>query len=132
MNKLLFSAKTSSEKMPSSDSETIIALQRLLKERNEEILEKDKTITMLEKELDEKHAQIIYLKNEIDKFRQVVNPLTQKIIHKKILLGDELCMVEEEKAPNNGFRTKRQAISAEPLPGHGNEMQTVKIPKSLK
>lgn len=52
--------------------DTIHHLKQLLYERTEELKIRDETIALLEKELDEKDAQIRHLRNEIDKFRQVV------------------------------------------------------------
>lgn len=132
---------SSSTKMPTSDTETILALKSLLKDKIEEIKIKDETISLLEKELDEKDAQIFYLKNEIDKFRQVVRPLTQKIITKQITLTDEPLELLQKSFVNedeeggililNEPRIKRQAISAEPIRNDENQiMHIVKIPKS--
>ncbi|GLV39476.1 foraging [Carabus blaptoides fortunei] len=127
---------------PSTDMETITNLKQLLYERTEDLKLRDETITLLEKELDEKDAQIRYLKNEIDKFRQVVRPLTQQIITKQRLYSngqqDELWFspgVENTRVlPVNEPRIKRQAISAEPLNVTSSGMELlhiVKIPKSF-
>lgn len=118
--------------MPTNDTETILALKTLLKEKIDEIKLKDETITLLEKELDEKDAQIFYLKNEIDKFRQVVKPLTHKIITKQITLDEPLDEFKGKKLPTQISiepRIKRQAISAEPIENVNRHMTIVKIPK---
>lgn len=122
--------ETTVVEMPTSDSETILALKRLLSDKIEELKLREETITLLEKELDDKDAQIFYLKNEIDKFRQVVKPLTQKIITKQITLDDDLKETKICLAPTNEPRIKRQAISAEPLQHYGHEI--VKIPKCVR
>lgn len=97
-------------------------LKTQLAERTEELKKRNKQIEHLEKELDKKDAVIRHLTNEIDKFRQVVRPLTQQII--------------QHGSPQPGrrfddrLRTKRQAISAEPL--QSDELNIVKINKSNK
>lgn len=122
--------------MPGSEKETISALKSLLSDKIEQLKLKEETIALLEKELDDKDAQIVYLKNEIDKFRQVVKPLTQRIITKQIAFTEDSFDDEEflrkVLPPQVSIepRTKRQAISAEPIRSDGNQMQIVKIPKS--
>lgn len=121
--------------MPTSDTETILALKSLLNDKIEEIKLKEETITLLEKELDEKDAQIFYLKNEIDKFRQVVKPLTHKIMTKQINLDEPLDDFNGKKFPTQTSvepRTKRQAISAEPIRNDGHQVHIVKIAKSQR
>lgn len=122
--------------MPVSDDETILTLKKLLHDKTEEVKLRDQTITMLERELDDKDVLIRHLQNEIDKFRQVVRPLTQKIITKQIKLEDEalqddLYPEEVEDEEDKVYpRMKRQAISAEPLNSSGAaEMKIVKVPK---
>jgi predicted RNase H-like nuclease (RuvC/YqgF family) len=104
--------------MPPSETEVVQGLKKLLEDKNRELQLKEEMITLLEKELDDKDAIIKHLHNEIDKFRQVVKPITQKIITKQLELGDE--------RP----RIKRQAISAEPLNASASDLQIKKIPKS--
>ncbi|KAJ8968020.1 hypothetical protein NQ317_003931 [Molorchus minor] len=119
--------------MPPSETEMVTSLKRLLEEKNRELKLKEETISLLEKELDDKDALVKYLRNEIDKFRQVVRPLTQKIINKQLNLGDEPCIgsgtgnnkVQASAEP----RIKRQAISAEPLNSQGGDLHIKKIPK---
>ena len=95
---------------------TVQELKNLLAERTEDLRRRDKQIEHLERELDKKDATIRHLTNEIDKFRQVVRPLTQQIIHGSPQPG-------RRQEP----RTKRQAISAEPLQG---ELKILKITKA--
>lgn len=123
--------------MPTSaDTETVQALKKLLGDKNEELKLKEETIMLLERELDDKDTLIRHLQNEIDKFRQVVKPITQKILTKQINL-DEAALTESgfESPPAlavNEPRIKRQAISAEPLNSHGSEVKIVKISKSAR
>ncbi|XP_044253553.1 cGMP-dependent protein kinase, isozyme 2 forms cD4/T1/T3A/T3B isoform X4 [Tribolium madens] len=104
--------------MPPSEAEVVQSLKKMLEDKTRELKLKEETIALLEKELDDKDAIIKHLHNEIDKFRQVVKPITQKIITKQLTLGDE--------KP----RIKRQAISAEPLNDEFGDLQIKKIPKS--
>ncbi|RZC35135.1 hypothetical protein BDFB_003268 [Asbolus verrucosus] len=104
--------------MPPSETEIVQSLKKLLEDKNRELQLKEETIALLEKELDDKDAIIKHLHNEIDKFRQVVKPITQKIITKQLSLDD------------GKPRIKRQAISAEPLNDQGADLQITKIPKT--
>lgn len=72
-------------------------LKRLLYERTEALRRRDETVEALERALDERDATIRYLQNEIDKFRQIL----------------EFSMSAGPLGPEQ--RSKRQAISAEPL-----------------
>lgn len=126
--------------MPVSDDETILTLKKLLHDKIEEVKLRDQTITMLERELDDKDTLIRHLQNEIDKFRQVVRPLTHKIITKQINLEEDAFQEDfcEELEPQGDKvlqepRIKRQAISAEPLNSNGAvEMKIVKVPKTAR
>lgn len=110
--------------MSPSESETVNTLKRLLEEKNQEVKSKEEIITFLEQDLEKKDSLIKYLQNEIDKFRQVVKPLTQKIISK------QLSLVDDGKNQNlTEQRTKRQAISAEPLSKEEKELHISKYPK---
>lgn len=126
-------------------------------ETNEELLRKLKAHDALIKELSEKCIRLTHdmtyvqrksfakddrireLQNEIDKFRQVVRPLTQAMFERKRSDSyDEWASgglspgVESTRVlPLNEPRMKRQAISAEPLSAlAGMEGELVKIPKS--
>ncbi|XP_063243758.1 cGMP-dependent protein kinase, isozyme 2 forms cD4/T1/T3A/T3B isoform X2 [Bacillus rossius redtenbacheri] len=96
-------------------------LRQLLLERADELGRRDRAIEHLERELDRRDALIRHLRNEIDKFRQVVRPITQQIVGS----GDWLLDGVGAVVPS---RTKRQAISAEPLVVEDRNI--VKIPKS--
>lgn len=124
--------------MPISESDAIQALKLLLEEKKKELKSKDDAIATLEKKLEEKDNLIRHLQNEIDKFRQVVKPLTQRIITSQISLGDELWM-REHAAPGVENTTvqaliepriKRQAISAEPLNLKSGDWTIKKVAKS--
>lgn len=107
-------------------SETIEILRHMLHSKDEEIRAKDEALSRLENELREKEALIVDLRNEIDKFRQVVKPITQKIITKQLTLSDGI-----ERGRVVELRTKRQAISAEPLSNRSSDEYLItKIPKS--
>lgn len=96
-------------------------LERRLCERDEELRRREETIAYLERQLDEREATVRHLRNEIDKFRQVVRPITQQLV-----LG---LHEEPEWDPRKRLRTKRLAISAEPILG---DLTIAKVPKSAK
>lgn len=118
--------------------------KRMLFEKTEELKRRDQIIALLENEIDCKDASIRYLKNEIDKYRQVVQPLTKQLIdhHKSGTEGEEEGFVMKAPAgventrvlPIVAQRLKRTAISAEPLSSLNvdTEMKLVKIPKPQK
>lgn len=118
-----------------------LEMKRLVFDKTEELKRRDKIIALLENEIDDKDAQIRYLKNELDKYRQVVKPLTRQIIdsHRNGLDGDEerfvmkIPGIENTRVyPLGETRLKRTAISAEPLSAltQDHEMKLVKIAKS--
>lgn len=76
---------------------TLRDLQLALREKVEELRQRDSLIDELEMELDEKDVLIQTLQNELDKYRSVVKPTI--LPNKSLTLGG---------------RTKRLAISAEP------------------
>jgi hypothetical protein len=102
-------SKASSAAAPRHPMATLREVQRQLAERLEELRRRDAVIEYLEREVAERDVLIRHLKNEIDKFQQVVRPLTQQLtrVHRGALVP----------TPQRPVRTKRQAISAEPL-GH--------------
>ncbi|XP_039756565.1 cGMP-dependent protein kinase, isozyme 2 forms cD4/T1/T3A/T3B isoform X3 [Pararge aegeria] len=114
----------------------LFEMKRLVIEKTQEVKLRDRIIARLEDDVDEKDATIRYLTNEIDKFRQVVKPLTKQMFD--IQRND----VEEERVKTPGLentrilpvgepRLKRTAISAEPLSSMSQDNQMlIKIPKS--
>ena len=104
-------------------------LERRLAEKETEIIRRNEVITYLEKELDERDASIRHLRNEIDKFRQVVRPITQQLVCGYNTNSDPSSV---EWDPVERLRTKRQAISAEPIVGALGDLKITKIPKSAK
>lgn len=125
--------------MPPSDTEIVTSLKRLIEDKNLEIKMKDEHIRLLEKELDDKDGMIRHLRNEIDKFRQVVRPITQKIITKQFNFGEAVPLKEANGdgarralQPSAEPRIKRQAISAEPLNREEIDLHINKIPKSAR
>lgn len=141
-----------SKKMSPHEIEIINSYKLLLEEKNKEISKKDEAISQLEKKLEDKELMIKYLQNEIDKFRQVVKPITQKIMTKQISLGDELWSTNsnslsknrtrqeneidkelvEEPQIQEPSRIKREGISAEPVNLSKSDLQIRKIPKTSR
>ncbi|KAL5019132.1 hypothetical protein ScPMuIL_004854 [Solemya velum] len=78
---------------------TLRDLQLALREKIEELQQRDELIDELEEELDEKDEMIQKLQNELDKYRSVLKPATQRV-QKSVAIYKE--------------RSKRYAISAEP------------------
>ncbi|CAH1794820.1 unnamed protein product, partial [Owenia fusiformis] len=80
---------------------TLKELQLALREKIEEVQQRDNLIDELEAELDEKDEIIERLQNELDKYRSVLKPVTAQQNHIRFIDPKE--------------RTKRCAISAEPI-----------------
>lgn len=113
------------------ESETVNTLKRLLDEKNQELKSKEEFITLLEQDLEKKDVLIKYLQNEIDKFRQVVKPLTQKIISKQLSLLDDFPIPGSPRIQSSTEqqRTKREAVSAEPVSREEIDLQIKKFSK---
>lgn len=137
---LLHRRKIAAEMPSPSESEIVANLRLLVEEKCRELKIKEDTIHLLERDLLDKEALIRHLQNEIDKFRQVVKPITQKIITKQFSLGSDgefwtsphsdAAKVQQQV---NEPRTKRQAISAEPLNSQSsNDLHITKIKKSAR
>ncbi|XP_060850925.1 cGMP-dependent protein kinase, isozyme 2 forms cD4/T1/T3A/T3B isoform X4 [Rhopalosiphum padi] len=121
-------------------------LERELARRMSESRKKDEYIARLEHRLDERDASVRHLRNEIDKFRQVVRPLTHHIMAIQ-MSADDLVVYGNSgggggccnggdhhgHAAGSSFkgRPTRQAISAEPL-RTTDPLPIVKVPKSSK
>ncbi|KAL1497632.1 hypothetical protein ABEB36_008558 [Hypothenemus hampei] len=134
INKLVHRSK----KMSPQEVEIISNYKLLLDEKSKELLKKDEYIIQLEKKLEDKELMIKYLQNEIDKFRQVVKPITQKIITKQITLGDDVWNVKngtqnnQEEQAQEPSRIKREGISAEPVNLSKTDLHITKIPKTSR
>ena len=97
---------------------TLRDLQLALREKIEELKQRDELIDELENELDEKDALIQKLKVELDKYRCVLPPPP----------GVQQNGSSHPKAE----RTKRTAISAEPvqqLSAHDLRLSVTRVPK---
>lgn len=122
-------------------------LERELARRVSESRKKDEYIARLERRLDERDDSVRHLRNEIDKFRQVVRPLTQHIMAMQ-MSADDLLAYGGHGGNGGGCcngsghhhhgsaaafkgRPTRQAISAEPLRTN-DPLPIVKVPKSTK
>lgn len=95
------------------------------------------SITKLQEECSSKDATVGELRNEIDKFRQVVKPLTQAFLQQRAQNIDYEDInwnpgIESTRVlPTAAPRIKRQGYSAEPLSSMaGAEDDLIKIPKS--
>lgn len=123
---------------PESISELKKALSErdsLVKELSEKIIRLSHDLTYVQRKSFAKDDKIVELQNEIDKFRQVVRPLTQAILERK--RSDSFVEwtspgIESTRIlPLAEGRIKRQAISAEPLSNMaGMDGELVKVPKS--
>lgn len=95
------------------------------------------SIARLQQECHTKDALVVELQNEIDKFRQVVRPLTQVFLqHHKSECDDLNCNIGMESTrvlPAEYRRIKRQGYSAEPLTDLVEaEDKLMRIPKCSK
>lgn len=122
---------------PESISELKKALSEkdaLCKELSDKIIRLSHDLTYVQRKSFAKDDKIIELQNEIDKFRQVVRPLTQAILERKRSDSFEWTSPGIESTrilPLSEGRIKRQAISAEPLSNMaGMDGELVKVPKS--
>lgn len=110
-------------------------LERELARSESESRKKDEYIARLECRLDERDASVRHLRNEIDKFQQVVRPLTHHIMSMRMAADDDPPVYGGGGGgPQRGTfkgRPTRQAISAEPLRAT-DPLPIVKVPKSAK
>ncbi|XP_028990296.1 cGMP-dependent protein kinase 1 isoform X2 [Betta splendens] len=98
---------------------TLRDLQYALQEKIEELRQRDALIDELELELDQKDELIQRLQNELDKYRSVIRPATAQQVqaqqHSLVLQPDQ-------------HRSKRQAISAEPMACDIMDLSHVTLP----
>lgn len=95
--------------------DSIRDLKRLLYERTEALRQRDETIEILEKTIEERENLIRYLRNEIDKFRQIV----------------DLGMLQDLPL-NPAQRLKRMAISAEPMTNDSEPIKKYSKPQRYR
>lgn len=122
------------EQIPSDFQLQVKERDVLIKELSEKIIRLSHDLTYVQRKSLAKDDRIVELQNEIDKFRQVVRPLTQAFFERKrsdsydeYSPGIESSRIFSVLEP----RIKRQAISAEPLSSLGEiEGALHKIPKS--
>lgn len=121
-------------------------LRMILQEKENALLECQErnrffcqSIARLQEECQTKDALVVELQNEIDKFRQVVKPLTQVFLqHHKNDYDDLNCAIGMEStrvfpSTSEPKRIKRQGYSAEPLIDLLEaEDKLMKIPKSAE
>lgn len=131
-----------SNEIVSEKPETISELNKalndrdsLIKELSEKIIRLSHDLTYVQRKSFAKDDKIIELQNEIDKFRQVVRPLTQAILERKrsdsFVEWNSPGVESTRILPLSESRIKRQAISAEPLSSMaGMDGELVKVPKS--
>lgn len=96
----------------------------VVRELERELLRREEYIGLLERYLDERDNKIRHLQNEIDKFRQIVRPLTQQVI--------SLNNYWEDGYATPAAKMKRQAISAEPMAYFEKIPPITKVPKSQR
>lgn len=126
--------------------ETIREQNETIKELNDKVIRLSRHLNYVQRNLQAKEEQIVELQNEIDKFRQIVRPLTQKMFTRKKCscaddwnncisgIGDWSPGIESTRVLSVAEpRMKRQAISAEPLSSMvrvSQEDGLIRIPKS--
>ncbi|XP_055295808.1 cGMP-dependent protein kinase, isozyme 2 forms cD4/T1/T3A/T3B isoform X3 [Sitodiplosis mosellana] len=130
-----------------SDVEQIHEQNETIKELNEKVLRLSRNLNVIQRHLESREERIVELQTEIDKFRQIVRPITQAMVGQKKKcscmeewnncisgIGDWSPGVESTRVlPVAEPRIKRQAISAEPLSALAqisDEDGLVRIPKS--
>uniref|UniRef100_A0A182F5P8 cAMP-dependent protein kinase type II-alpha regulatory subunit n=1 Tax=Anopheles albimanus TaxID=7167 RepID=A0A182F5P8_ANOAL len=107
----------------------------LVRELNQKVIRLSNNLIYVQKESLSKDDRLDELQNEIDKFRQVVRPITKAMIEKRCSEDTFDAWspgVENTRIlPVTETRIKRQAISAEPLSSlAGMQGDLIKIPKS--
>lgn len=132
-----------------SDAELIREQNETIKDLNEKVLRLSRNLNLVQRNLQERDERIVELQTEIDKFRQIVRPITQAMVVGQQQrncncmdewnncisgIGDWSPGLESTRVlPVKEPRIKRQAISAEPLSALAdiNELDgLVRIPKS--
>ena len=93
---------------------TLREMQLTLREKLEELRQRDELIDELERELDEKDLLIEKLKTQLDKYKSILKLATEQEV--STTQNGHKCNCEEGNRPTTVpvVRTKRTAISAEP------------------
>lgn len=129
-----------------SNAEMIREQNESIKELNEKVIRLTRNLNYMQRNVTSKEEKIVELQNEIDKFRQIIRPLTQKVLERRKCdcldewndhisgIGDWSPGVESTRVlAVSEPRIKRQAISAEPLSAMvklSEEDGLIRIPKS--
>ena len=94
---------------------TLREMQFALREKLEELRQRDELIDELERELDDKDILIEKLKTQLDKYKSILISATELEETSSYKKGHK-ASIEENNRPCNvpAVRTKRTAISAEP------------------
>lgn len=146
-NEIASERSDSSSVQKTSDIELIREQNETIKELNEKVLRLSRNLNIVQRNLEAREERIVELQTEIDKFRQIVRPITQAMVgqQRKCNCMDEFndCIsgigdwspgIESTRVlPVSEPRIKRQAISAEPLSALAqisDEDGLVRIPKS--
>lgn len=135
-----------SSTVKTSDVELIREQNETIKELNEKVLRLTRNLNLIQRNLQSREDRIVELQTEIDKFRQIVQPITKAMVGKRSCdcmdewsncisgIGDWSPGIESTRVlPVSEPRIKRQAISAEPLSALAQiseEDGLVRIPKS--
>ncbi|KAG7217999.1 hypothetical protein INR49_020713 [Caranx melampygus] len=103
---------------------TLRDLQYALQEKIEELRQRDALIDELELELDQKDELIQRLQNELDKYRSVIRPATaQQVQAQQVQARQQNLVLQPDQ-----HRSKRQAISAEPMACDISALSHVTLP----
>lgn len=129
-----------------SDVELIREQNETIKELNEKVLRLSRNLNIVQRNMQGREERIVELQTEIDKFRQIVRPITQAMVGQRKCdcmnewndcisgIGDWSPGIESTRVLSvNAPRMKRTAISAEPLSSLAEiseEDGLVRIPKS--
>lgn len=130
-----------------SDIELIREQNETIKELNEKVLRLSRNLNVIQRTLEAREEHIIELQAEVDKFRQIVRPITKAMVGQQRKcncidewnecisgIGDWSPGIESTRVlPVSEPRLKRQAISAEPLSALAQISEDdglVRIPKS--
>lgn len=91
--------------------------------------DKEKYIDNLERQLDEQNVEIRLLRNEIEKYKQIVRPLTNMVFSLRTIGLDDVLIDEGVEK-----RIKKIAISGEPTAANIQleNLKIDKVPKSHK